>query len=441
MKEGRYFLRPPGGLVEWGGGSESFALQRCSLNGGALRSQEVHFGGSELRFLGDATRVDLRNLYAEVVNEHVILETDGLRLELTFPSRAVTREFVSSVERWVIRGEFESEFSEEAEEGRGTFARVFRARRGASVFAVKEVVKGDERSRRYVEAEIDALRRVRHAGVVQLIAVFEAADRVRLVTELLPGGSLATKIREGPLSEKRTLAILVSLLPALAELRRLGLLHRDLKPQNVLFDQKDRATLIDFGFAARIDDCGPNSLLKDRSGTPGYLAPELLDPFISLQWDFPSDLFSLGVLIVEALTTRNPFVSSTLDDTLRKNQRAEIDYSRLPCSVATRGLIAAMTTKDPRARLSLQQAISQVNRILSELGSNPPSLRHSLLSAFTPRVLQEKVSFQPQVPLQRLARFSNVEKPISQNEAKYVLPIRFKADESLKENSPFFKIR
>lgn len=151
-----------------------------------------------------------------------------------------------------------------------------------------------------------------HPNIVETYEVHELDKYVAIVQEYLDGGSLRNYIKDRELQEYDCIQIIHELLLAINYIHKLGFLHRDLKPGNIMLRTKSSRTkdspifkarfdviLIDFGLCARADDFSENSFLKDRSGTVGYLAPELIEKGYDEWYDQKVDVYSLGIVLVE----------------------------------------------------------------------------------------------------------------------------------------------
>ena len=158
------------------------------------------------------------------------------------------------------------------------------------------------RDRARFEAEARAAAAVTHPNVVAVHDV--GTDPVPfLVMECLKGGTLADELRREPLPVERALAIVDEILAGLGAAHAKGVIHRDLKPANVLFTDDGRPKLGDFGIAISLDAV----TLTETGiviGTPAYVAPERLE---GEHATVESDLYSVGVMLYEALAGRRPF--------------------------------------------------------------------------------------------------------------------------------------
>lgn len=183
----------------------------------------------------------------------------------------------------------------ERELGRGAYSVVFRARLEGAPCAVKlPRVRGSWT--RWIYREAVGLARVREPGLPTVLEVGEVDDLPYLVMELVEGQTLADVLAQGPLSPERTLDLARELGRTLAAVHDAGLVHRDVKPANIVLDETGRVRLVDFGFATSIERLGST----DAAGTPAYAAPEqLTDPS---RVDGRADLHALGRVLHECST-------------------------------------------------------------------------------------------------------------------------------------------
>lgn len=183
--------------------------------------------------------------------------------------------------------------------GRGGMADVYRAIDEVAdrLVAVKLVRSGDPELARRVVREVDVLRRLDHPGLVRLHDSGVADGQTYLVMELVDGGTLEDRLRQGPLPPAEVAALVSTLALGLAHVHGAGVVHRDVKPGNVLLDRQGRAYLTDFGIAHLVDDASVTSTGM-TVGTAGYMAPEQL---AGRPAGPPADVWSLGVVALECL--------------------------------------------------------------------------------------------------------------------------------------------
>jgi eukaryotic-like serine/threonine-protein kinase len=163
------------------------------------------------------------------------------------------------------------------------------------------------RARRRFETEAHAAARLAHPNVVTVFDSGEDEGIPFLVMERLPGRTLADELAAGPLSLERGREVTLEVLSALAAAHDAGIIHRDIKPGNVLLTEAGHVKVSDFGIAKTVDDLDQTQT-AELVATPGYLAPERLAGEPASQ---RSDLYSVGVLLYEALGGRRPFERDT----------------------------------------------------------------------------------------------------------------------------------
>ncbi|PFG43482.1 serine/threonine-protein kinase [Isoptericola jiangsuensis] len=198
---------------------------------------------------------------------------------------------------------------------RGGMATVYRARdrRLGREVAVKimhphlaEGVDGASFVSRF-RREARASARLSHPGVVAVFDQGVDGDTSYLTMEYVPGHNLRSELRDGPLPVGRALDVTVQVLAALGAAHRVGLVHRDVKPENVLVDDEDRVKVADFGLARAVTEV-TSTATGTILGTVAYLAPEVIT---SGGCTPATDVYAVGVLLHEMLTGTLPYPGET----------------------------------------------------------------------------------------------------------------------------------
>jgi serine/threonine-protein kinase len=224
----------------------------------------------------------------------------------------------------------------EAEIGRGGGGVVYRARhlRLNRRVALKMLLAGPyaaapERLRFQREAE--AVAGLRHPNVVQVYDVGEHEGRPYFTMELVEGGSLAQKVAGTPQPAGQAAALVATLAEAVQAAHQGGVIHRDLKPGNVLLSADGAPKISDFGLARRLEGEGGLTQSGVALGTPGYMAPEQARG----QAPGPAvDVYALGAILYELLTGRPPFRGETAAETVQQMLSQEaVPPSRLNAKV------------------------------------------------------------------------------------------------------------
>jgi serine/threonine protein kinase len=196
-----------------------------------------------------------------------------------------------------------------SEIGRGGMASVYRAYQPSlDRFVAVKVMRdaGDESFRERFRREARTVARLRHPNIIQVYDFGEQADLVYLVMELIEGTTLRERMA-GPMSAERALNVIAQLGAALDYAHASGVIHRDVKPGNVLIDSEERVMLGDFGIARLQAESG---LTRDQSslGTPEYMSPEQAAAELV---GGSSDIYSLGIVAFQLLTGQVPFRAET----------------------------------------------------------------------------------------------------------------------------------
>ena len=168
--------------------------------------------------------------------------------------------------------------------------------------------------------ELRVARRITHPNVCRVYHLGEHRGTYYITMELVPGEDLKTRISErGALELKEFLSVARQVCEGLAEAHRSNVIHRDLKPQNIMVDEEGRAWVLDFGIARHLGTAGMTQT-GIMVGTPEYMAPEQIE---GLEVDARSDIYSLGVILFEMATGRPPFEGPTPLAVAVKHQTAE----------------------------------------------------------------------------------------------------------------------
>lgn len=289
--------------------------------------------------------------------------------------------------------------------GRGGMARVYRARHaGLDRDVALKVIRApsddgtfDERFAR----EARNAARLDHPGCIRVLDSGAAAGVRFLAMELLPGPSLRADLDgEGAFDGAQVIPIARQLLDALAHAHARGVLHRDVKPENVVWadEAHTRVVLIDFGLSRLAEDT-PLTATGACVGSPSYLAPERLR---QLAYDGRADLYALGVLLYELLAGQRPFSGKSSLAIARKHlEEAPPPLARrrpdLPRSLIA--LVDRALAKDPRHRFAdaaaMRAALDRIDVIPAATRPPMPATRSREESTFI------RAEPAPRSPLQR----------------------------------------
>ncbi len=207
-----------------------------------------------------------------------------------------------------------AEYAVESRLGAGGFASVFlvrdvRLKRALAVKVLSPELVSSPTVRDRFQREAETVAQLSHPNIVPLFFVGQQDDLLYLVMEAVGGGSLADKLeREGRLGVEDAARLFAEVAGALAHAHKRGVIHRDIKPQNILLDaESGRALVTDFGIARTVDG-GSLTATGMVIGTPQYLSPEQV---IGEPSDHRADIYALGVMIYEVLSGAAAFQASS----------------------------------------------------------------------------------------------------------------------------------
>ncbi|XP_078308972.1 hormonally up-regulated neu tumor-associated kinase isoform X2 [Panthera onca] len=254
--------------------------------------------------------------------------------------------------------------------GEGSFAKV---REGLHVLtgekvAIKVIDKKRAKKDTYVtknlrrEGQIQQM--IRHPNITQLLDILETENSYYLVMELCPGGNLMHKIYEKKrLEESEARRYIRQLISAVEHLHRAGVVHRDLKIENLLLDEDNNIKLIDFGLSNCAGILGHSDPFSTQCGSPAYAAPELL---ARKKYGPKIDVWSIGVNMYAMLTGTLPFTVEPFSLRALYQKMVDKEMNPLPTQLSTGAInfLRSLLEPDPVKRPNIQQALA--NRWLNE---------------------------------------------------------------------------
>jgi len=247
-------------------------------------------------------------------------------------------------------------------------------------------------------AEAQLVNRIRHEGIVNVVDLALLPDgRPYIVMELLSGEPLSALIeRSGRLEAAHAVSLACAMLDALAAAHERGVVHRDLKPDNVFVTRQGRVVVLDFGIAKLLpqstvgaERVSPATRTGAVLGTPGYMAPELIQGRPTVP---ATDLYAVGVILYQALSGKLPFGGESLFELMHKHVSATpppLREMRPDIAPALEAVIARAMAKDPAMRFAgahqMAEALSAaLSGGTSELPTAPwpapPSRRPAILA-------------------------------------------------------------
>ena len=194
------------------------------------------------------------------------------------------------------------------------------ARKENVALKVSKTLRDEAAGRQFLEREYTAIVAIRDPSVVQIHDYGVHAGYEYLVMEYLPRGDLKARMQQ-PLTELETLRYVAQIAAALQVVHHAGLLHRDLKPPNVMLRENGDVALIDFGLARALDGSTPSTRTGVLRGSPYYMSPEQA---MGELLDARSDFYSLGIMYYEMLTGKKPYTGGSAMDVLQQHVNAPL---------------------------------------------------------------------------------------------------------------------
>ncbi|CAD8051734.1 unnamed protein product [Paramecium sonneborni] len=297
----------------------------------------------------------------------ISLINNGYQIHLYTEDKKQFNIWVEALSNCCILSDFDKTYKLGAQIGQGSFSTVHQCQnKEGEIFAVKiikkQTIKQINKNKYYEEQllnEIQALRMFNHPNILKLYRVYENQSNIYLLTEHIDGPELVSQQSSKKIYQQEDLRIMIfNILSAIEQIHQQKVMHRDIKPQNILLNGNDiqRPVIIDFGLAAFT---WQKSIPFPQCGSPGYSAPEVLKYEESKKtYNQQCDIFSIGITLFVVLYGYNPFKQNDLKQTIKKNTEAyfEIPASKYPKTLEN--LICQMTKKYPKDRITISEALN-----------------------------------------------------------------------------------
>ncbi|MEU9313307.1 protein kinase [Streptomyces sp. NPDC048256] len=228
-------------------------------------------------------------------------------------------------------------------------------------------------------SEAMILARLQHPGLVTAYDAGRHDGDAYLVMQLIEGRTLKARIAEGPLSPEATAALGAGLADALAHAHDAGIVHRDVKPSNVILDAFDHPYLTDFGISRLLDATTRTATATGTLiGTAAYLSPEQV---LGQSVGRPADVYALGLVLLECLTGRLEYDGGPLEAAIARLHRRPGLPGFLPAELAA--LLRDMTALDEQARPTARDCVLTLAALSADTGPTPhrPAARATGIAA------------------------------------------------------------
>ena len=314
---------------------------------GAVRDKAKSVGALAVLTRTDFEHADLCGALRTALasRRNVLAETSRAALEQCPPDRfgSVRIRGHRCLRRLAVGGSSSVFLAENMRTGEQRVLKIFRQ--------VPDIVEGSTTFDRFLR-EFDLVAHLRHPNIARIFDIGVADDHLYLAMEFFPGGDLRSRMRER-LDPQQALGYVRQMAAALGALHEVGVLHRDVKPGNLLLREDGSAAFIDFGLARQLSLESDITGVGTIFGTPHYMSPEQGH---GSPLDVRSDLYSLGVVLFEMLTGGKPYIAETPLAVIYMHANSPVPC--LPQNLAhLQPLLDGLLAKKPADRLPSAAAI------------------------------------------------------------------------------------
>jgi calcium/calmodulin-dependent protein kinase I len=264
----------------------------------------------------------------------------------------------------LVEMDFEEKYKFGRTLGKGSFAtvRLATCKVDDCQYAVKMITKKSlsEKDKLSLASEVQIVMSISHPNIVQVVEIFSNQKHVNIVMECMIGGELFDRIvKKSFYSEQEAKAALIHIVTGIQYCHERNIAHRDLKPENLLYQNGSDDSILklaDFGLARIL---GPDEMLHNVCGTPGYVAPEILAP--TPFYGIAVDMWSIGVILYILLCGYPPFYDDDNQRLFQKIRRCQYEFDEKfwgKISEEAKELVQGLLVLEPNERLTASQVLA-----------------------------------------------------------------------------------
>ena len=290
--------------------------------------------------------------------------------------------------------------------GKGSFGEVWDSQhkitknRVAIKIISKTKLSQDTAMKAQMKAEFELLKKMDHPNVMRIFEAFENRTNIYIVSEFMDGGTLTKRSENKLLQEREISAIMSNVLTGLAYCHGMGIAHRDLKPDNLMYETKGQNSclkLIDFGLSILLDK---KKTCREVLGSPLFMAPEVVK---DLPYNEKCDIWSCGIMLYRFLSSQEPFNPKTIEQLYSMIKVANFRMDSLSgkfwnhVSINAKKFLLRMLVNDPKSRASAAELLKD-----NFIASNCPDV--PIPEEVGKSMLENFYEFSKESSLQRLVR-------------------------------------
>jgi len=235
--------------------------------------------------------------------------------------------------------------------GKGSFSTIYKgySTKTNKHYAIKEIVFDKKQKKTNIKREFSLLKKLNHPNIIKLhdVIIDTNYNNIYFIIDYYPKGDLSQFLKRRPLKEKYCKKYLKQLSCGLEYLLSNNILHRDLKPQNILLTDTYDIKLTDFGFARIINK---NEMINTLCGSPMYMAPEIIN---KRDYDIKSDLWSVGIIMYEMIYGGVPYRVNNFIELLKKINHEQITFDeKIYTTKECNDLLKNLLQKNPLQRIT-----------------------------------------------------------------------------------------
>jgi len=232
--------------------------------------------------------------------------------------------------------------------GKGSFSTIYKCRDSKTdkTYALKEITIDKNKNKVSIKREFEIMRKLNHENIVKIhdVIIDTQLNNIYFIMDYYEYGDLSNFLKKQPLKEKFTRKYMKQLSNGLKYLLDNNILHRDLKPQNILLSKNYDVKITDFGFATYYTK---DSIINTLCGSPMYMAPEIIT---KNGYDYKSDLWSVGIILYEMLHGYTPFNVQNFIELIKEIKKKNISI-KVDISEECTDLIYSLCKTNPNERI------------------------------------------------------------------------------------------